>query len=167
MRLRNPTSNFAYTAYTLVEILVVLAVMAIVAGVVIPSVIDTGSSQAMSAAREIMADLEYAQSTAITTQMPVTVTFNLSGDSYTLSNASGTLIHPINKTGFVVNFKTLSGFGQTDLATANFGGNAKVTFDESGSPDYGGTLAVQAGPHVYQVTVAAATGKISVVSIGS
>ena len=155
------------TAFTLVEILVVLVVLAIIAAVVGPYAVGTGDLAAISAARMLACDLQYAQDSAITTQLPVTVTFVASGESYELRNASGVLIHPMSKSAYTVNFSTQRGFGNLDLVSADFGGGPTVTFDELGSPDNGGSVTLQAGPHVYRVDVASATGKVTVTSIGS
>jgi len=155
------------TAFTLVEILVVVIIMGIAAGVVIPMAIDSGDLQAAGGARMLASDLQYAQSTAITTQTPVTVTFNISGDSYTLSNASGPLIHPMTKDAYTVDFDTIGGFSSLDLVSVSFGGEAEVTFDELGSPGNPGTVTIQAGAYTYQITVSAATGRVTVAMTGS
>ena len=153
-------------AFTLVEIMMVLVIIAITAAVVIPNAISTASFQATSAARMIATDLQYAQDTAITSQTPVTVTFNVANESYTLSNASGTLIHPITKVAYVTAFGTLKGFSDVGIVSANFGGASVVTFDELGSPNQAGTISLQAGEHAYRLDVAAATGKVTVTRTG-
>ena len=106
-----------------------------------------------------MSDLEYAQNQAITTQTPVSVTFSVSGNSYTVSNASGTLIHPISKQAYIVDFDTTGGFGNVSVSSASFGGASVVTFDALGAPDNGGTVTVVAGPQTYTVTVAPVSGR--------
>jgi Tfp pilus assembly protein FimT len=147
---------------TLVELLVVVIILMICAAVVVPHAIRGADMQATSAARMLATDLQYAQDYAITTQDPVTVTFNVSADTYTLSNASGTLIHPMTKSAYQVDFSTESGFEQVSLASADFGGSSAVTFDEIGSPDSAGSVVVQAGDYSFRVDVAAATGKVTV-----
>lgn len=154
-------------AFTLVEILVVVIIMGIAAGVVIPMAIDSGDLQASGGARMLASDLQYAQNVAITTQTPVTVTFNTAGDSYTLSNASGPLIHPMTKDAYTVDFDTVGGFSSLDLVSASFGGEAEVTFDELGAPDNPGTVTLQVVANAYRVTVSAATGRVTVAMTGS
>ena len=156
-----PKNNFP-RGFTLVEIIVVLVILAIAATVVVPYAVGTSSIQASSAARLIMSDLEYAQSQAITTQTPVSVTFSVSGNSYTVSNASGTLIHPISKQAYVVDFDTSSGFENVSVSAVDFGCAQDVTFDALGAPDNDGTVTVVAGSHTYTVTVAPVSGRVTV-----
>lgn len=155
--------------FTLVEVIVVVLILAICAAVVVPNVVGTSDMQATSAARMIAADLEYAQSLAITTQDPVTVVFDSSAEQYLLryANESDPLVHPITHSDYVTNFASRRGFERLDVVSATFGGGSSVTFDELGAPDNAGTVVLQAGPHVYQVTVATATGKVTVASTGS
>ena len=68
---RNNTPGF-----TLIEIMVVLVILAVAAAIVAPHVASTSDLEAVSAARMVACDLQYAQDTAITTQVPVTVTFD-------------------------------------------------------------------------------------------
>ena len=163
--MRNPR-QIRSRAFTLVELLVVVMILAIVAAVAVPYAVGTGDFQAMSAARRIAGDLEYAQNAAITTQTPVTVTFDVSGESYSVTNASGLLTHPITKLSYVIDFDSEESFNQLDLATVDFAGAAAVEFDELGSPDNGGTVTLRAGPNTYQVSVAPATGKVTVTHAG-
>ncbi len=159
-------NHSARSGFTLVELLVVMMILAISAAVIIPYAIGTNDMQASSAARMVVSDLQYAQDTAIVSQTPVTVTFNASSNSYSLSNTSGPLIHPMTKEAYIIDFTTQRGFGQLDIVSASFGGAATVTYDEMGSPDNAGTVTLQAGPHVYQISVAAAIGKVTVTSVG-
>jgi len=148
-------------AFTLAEMMVVLIIMAIAAAIIIPQAVGTSSLQAQSAARMVMADLEYAQSQAIFTQAPVTVTFNSAGDSYTISNASGPLVHPITKEEYVIDLHNQRGLESVSIAAVSFPGSA-VTFDALGAPDSGGGLTVSAKEHAYQITVAPISGRVTV-----
>lgn len=149
-------------AFTLVELMVVVVIIGISAGMVIPFVSSGRDTAGLAAARMAVCDLQYAQNAAITAQAPVTVTFTPGGEFYTLSNESGPLIHPMNKTAYVVNFSTQRGFEGIDIVSASFNGAPAVVFDELGSPDNAGTVTVQAGAQVYVIAVAAATGKVTV-----
>jgi len=154
--------------FTLVEILVVVLILAIAAGVVIPQVIDSSDMQAISAARMIATDLQYAQNLAITTQKPVRMVFNPGAESYQLvyydhtTNQSTAVEHPINKGSYTVSFGSLQGFGKLDLVSAAFTSNAYVEFNSIGAPDNAGQVVVQAGSQSCTIAVSAATGKVTV-----
>ena len=163
---RGQRKNREAPAFTLVELFVVVVILAISAAVVIPSM-NSSSLQAVSAARMIAADLQYAQNMAITTQAPVTVTFDAAGNSYSLSNASGALIHPMNKNAYSIDFGSQSGFGQLNIVYVSFGAGSSVTFDELGAPDNPGNVTVQAGETVYMIDVAGTTGRVTVTTTGS
>ena len=162
---QGPGKNSPAGAFTLIEILVVVVILAIAAAIVVPA-FSSSSLQAVSAARMIASDLQYAQNVAITSQGPVTVTFDPAGNSYSLSNASGLLIHPMNKDAYSIDFDSQSGFGQLGIVSASFGGTSAVTFDELGAPDDPGSVAVQAGASVYVINVAGITGRVTVVTVG-
>lgn len=146
------------SGFTLVEMLVVLMVVAIAAAIVLPNAVGSRDMDAIAAARTLSVDLQYAQNHAITYQKPVTVTFTPASETYTLTNQSGALNHPITKSAYTVN---LAG-QEVDLVGANFNNKTVVVFDELGAPDNAGTVTLQAGSYVYRVDVAVATGKISV-----
>ena len=154
------------TGFTLIEIIVVLVILAVAAAMIVPYAVGTTSFQASAAARLIMSDLEYAQNQAITTQTPVSVTFSVNGNFYIVSNASGTLIHPISKQAYVVDFDTSSGFDKVSVSSVGFGGGVVVTFDALGAPDNDGTVVIVAGSHTYTVTVAPVSGRVEVSGSG-
>ena len=148
--------------FTLVEILVVVVLLGIAAAVVVPQIASGEDFQVRSAARMLASDLQYAQSLATTTQSSVTVSFVPAGSSYSLSNASGTLTHPITKDAYNVDFRSQGDFSDLEMLSADFGGNSLVSFDSMGIPSNPGSVVLQAGPHVFQVDIAAATGRITV-----
>ncbi len=164
-RLKGPvqTRHGSYRAgFSLIELIVVIVILAITAVAVVPHVVRGADMQATSAARMLATDLQYAQDHAITMQRPVTVDFDTFANTYTLSNASGPLDHPITKTAYEVDFSAQSGFDQVELVSASFGEASAVTFDEMGSPESGGGIVVGAGDYTYRVKVAAATGNVTV-----
>lgn len=165
MRFQPGKRSNSRQAFTLAEIIVVMVILAISAAVVIPYALGTDGFQVSSAARMLTADLEYARDLAITSQTPITVTFTPSGESYTLSNESGPLIHPITKTAYTVDFGLQRGFGSVDVVSADFSGNSSVTFNEIGEPDNAGKVVIQAGASLFDVEVAAATGEVTIVVV--
>ena len=152
-----------FPAFTMLELMVVLVVVAILAAMVIPQISGTGGMAAQASARRVMADLEYAQNQAITTQALITVTFNPSGNSYTVSNASGPLIHPITKQAYVIDFDVAPGAQGVRIDSASFtGGVSSVTFDSLGAPDRDGTVRISGGSMRYDVAVAPVSGRVTV-----
>ena len=160
MRRQKPRNRLR--GFSIAELIVVLVILALAAGMAIPYVSSVGDTAVSSAARLLACDLQYAQNTAITSQTPVTVTFNTAAESYTLSNTSGVMIHPINKSNYVTDFTSQRGFSEVDVVTASFASASTVTFDEMGSPDNAGTVTLQAGPHTYTVGVLPGTGYVTV-----
>jgi len=152
---------------TLLELLVVVVIVMITAAIVIPTMSSTGEMRARSAATMIVSDLEYAQNVAITHKDPTTVSFDTSGESYTLTNASGDLIHPMSKSAYRIDFAAKSGFEDIDIVSSSFAGSPAVTFDELGAPDNPGSVTVRAGQYAYRIDVSAATGKVTVTYVGS
>ena len=156
-------------AFTLAELLVVVVILTIAAAMIVPQVTGMGELRSRSAARLILADLEYAQSRAILDQADTTVTFSTTGNDYTLTDSSTStpLVHPITKKTYAVDFAQTKGLEDVSIDSANFGGGASVTFDALGGPDppQGGTVTVIAGTHGYQVTVEAVTGQVTVTKV--
>jgi Tfp pilus assembly protein FimT len=144
---------------------VVLLVVAITAALVVPYA-ASGDSQVVSAARLAAADLQYAQSLAITTQIPVTVTFSAAQRKYTVSNTSGTLNHPMTGKPYVVDYPGTRGYEGVSIVSAVFGAGAAVTFDATGAPDNAGSVTLRVGASAYRLDVAAATGNVTVTRAG-
>jgi prepilin-type N-terminal cleavage/methylation domain-containing protein len=153
--------------FTLMELIVVIVILAIAAAVAVPMAVGTGDMQVIGAARMLSADLQYAQSEAVTAQQPVTVSFTPSQETYALTwtNTSAPLIHPMTKGAYTVDFRNRDGFANLDVVSASFGGSQSVEFDELGAPDEAGTVTLQAGEHVYQVSLASVTGKVTVTAV--
>ena len=154
--------------------MVVLIVMVIAAGIVIPMVTETEDMQARSAARMVAADLQFAQNTAITTQTNangavagVKVIFTPATGSYKLiydDNQSSTVKNPMTGTDYKVVFSSGTGFGSLRVVSTTFAQNT-VEFDATGAPSNAGSVTVQAGTSVYQIAVAASTGKVTVTCV--
>lgn len=160
---REPVSRgIAPSGFTLVELMVVMIILAIAAAMILPQAFGTSDLRAKSAARLVVADLEYAQNTAIVTQSNTTVTFDDSNNSYEVSNVSGTLIHPITHQEYEVDFDTKRGFDGVSIVAVDFDGGFSVTFDSLGAPDPDGTVDIGAGEHAYRVTVTPVTGRVTV-----
>ena len=154
--------------FSLAEVLIMVLVIGIAAGVVVPLLGSSDYSVARAAARRVASDLQYAQNTAIATQKDITVTFDVDGESYWLSNESGVLIHPITNNGYRTDFTVDKELSQLDIVKVVGGGveivfgSASVTFDPTGIPNIGGTVVLRAGGSTFNVTVSSLTGTVSV-----
>jgi prepilin-type N-terminal cleavage/methylation domain-containing protein len=153
-------------AFTLVEVLVVVVLAAIAAALIVPYA-STSDTQAVSAARIVVSDLQYAQSQAITTQLTTTVSFDTNTRTYTLSNQSGTLNNPMTGKPYVVSFSAARGFEDVSSLSATFGAGHSVAFDSTGAPTPAGSVTVQAGRSKFRLDVADATGNVTVTRVGS
>jgi len=169
------------SAFTLIELIVVIVLLGIIAAVAIPRMSAGADYQATSAARMLAVDIQYAQNHAITTQKKVRVEFDtaandpsgktLSRGGYQLvidePSASTPIKHPVNKGPYVVSFTKMNEFAALRLDSAKFGPGPDVfskvvEFDTIGAPDQGGTVVVQASMYMYEISVAAVTGKVTV-----
>ena len=151
--------------FTLFELIIVMIIMVIVAAMVVPSVSSASdSSQALAAVRIVSADLEYAQSVAVTYRKKVTVTFDPPNDTYEVKDPDGYVTHPVRKDDFKVDLDSTGGTDLADLVSAEFGtAKAKVvTFDETGMPNESGTIKIKAGDVMYTISVVAAPGRVKV-----
>ncbi len=152
------------SGFTLIEIIIVIVILAIAAMTAIPLMSSGGSVQIRSAANMIAADLEYAKSMAISRGQDYSVEFTPSNESYCIKDKNGTIIdHPVKK-GFdyIISFQNDSRLNKVDITNVNFNGTFGVKFDSLGSPDYGGTINLNANGPTATITVEPVTGYISI-----
>src|SRR5438094_754770 len=128
-------------AFTLIEILTVVMILGIVGAVIVPQLGSRDDLRTASAARQVMADLIYAQNRAISTQQKHYVQFN--GNTYTLYtrpddiSALATITHPVTRDTYVQNLAVPgTALESVKIGTVNFGGKSWMGFDEFGSPFY-------------------------------
>jgi len=167
--------------FTLIEILVTVAIMGIASSLVIPYMSTMPSFETEAAARQIVADLSYAQSDAMARQTKRRVLFETDGSGYRLlgdgfvSNQDE-LYDPIAHNGdqrYIVNFTTDERFQNVSIESASFdSGNMFITYDElggpideSGGPSTGGTIVVKGKNEKFQITISPFTGRISVTKL--
>ncbi|HQY89772.1 MAG TPA: type II secretion system protein [Tepidisphaeraceae bacterium] len=170
------------SAFTLIEILIVLTILGISFAVVAPMIGDRGSLKAASAARKVIADLNYIQNMAIATQKTHFMRFNPSDyDIAWQSSASADLEqleHPIDKMPFVVYFgssATSASLADVTITSVDVGGMKTLAFDAFGSPQAydsttktltdissAATIKLTSGTSVIVISVQPFTGEISV-----
>jgi prepilin-type N-terminal cleavage/methylation domain-containing protein len=153
--------------FTLIEILAVVVVIGIASAIILPQMNSRDDQRAASAARELMADLLYAQNRSIAYQTRHYVQFNTATNSWQVmvdsSGSPGPVItHPVNGTPYVVNVGTGT-MAKVSLNSVNFDGNTTISFDAIGVPyswsSTGGNVPLNSGAVVfkagnYQMTVA-------------
>jgi prepilin-type N-terminal cleavage/methylation domain-containing protein len=137
---RRPSPPAFRRGFTLVEILAVVTILGIAAAVIIPQIGNRDDLRAISAAREIIADLSYAQSQAVSTQKAQYVRFDTTNNRYELltqiSPSDVFVIHPVNRSTFSVPL----GAGRKDdlkyvrLDQITFDGRTVLMYDEMGTP---------------------------------
>jgi prepilin-type N-terminal cleavage/methylation domain-containing protein len=177
--------------FTLVEILMVVVILGIASAIAIPFMGSRDDMRVTAAARNLVADLIYAQNEAITTGKPVYVRFDLANNNYSLltdpvstgPNYGTLLSNPISHNNYITQFgASSSGYEKVAIdSTTVFDGidaayvnETTIGFDEIGAPyawDYSldgqsdlkdGKIVLTAGSFSITVTISPATGEISV-----
>jgi prepilin-type N-terminal cleavage/methylation domain-containing protein len=72
--------------FTLIELLMVITIMGILAAVMLPTTDPTVYDQLRSAAQVVAADVGYARSLAVTNNSTYEITFDMTGNKYTLEH---------------------------------------------------------------------------------
>lgn len=154
----------SYGGFTVVELLIVVVILAIIGLTALPMISSAGSVQIRSAANMISADLEYARSLAISRGQYFSVEFDKNTESYWIEDQDGNVIpHPVKKGfNYIVDFRNDGRLNGVDITNVDFNMTSAVLFDCLGSPDNGGSVALQADGHTTTITVEPVTGFISI-----
>lgn len=141
--------------FTLVDLTITVLIMGLVAATASPKFAALLTSYtAEAAARRVAADLNYAASAAAQTSQSVTVTFDVSGDSYSVAGVDSP-DHP--GAAWVVSLTT--GGTNVDLVSADFAASQTVTFNAYGRPNNPGSIILSSGSDSATIVVDAATGR--------
>jgi prepilin-type N-terminal cleavage/methylation domain-containing protein len=126
--------------FTLAEILVTVSVIGIAAAVILPQIGSRDDLRTISAAREVVADLTYAQSRAVATQKPTYVRFDPVNNRYDLleqiAPSDVYMIHPLEHANYSVSL----GSGRSDdlkyvvFDQVTFDSKTVLMYDEMGTP---------------------------------
>lgn len=170
-----PARRVAYArGYTLLEILIVVALLGIASAVVIPQVGSTDVLRVQAAVRTLVADMTYAQSDALARQQTRAIVFDTVANIYTLVEVPGNTVEPTNNTMYSVNFNNNLKFHDARITAAAFAGQPTLLFDELGgpidspgstTPGAGGVVTITGSGAVFDVTVEAYTGRVTVVKV--
>jgi prepilin-type N-terminal cleavage/methylation domain-containing protein len=165
--------------FTLIEILVVVLILGIASAVIIPQLGSRDDINAAAAARLVMADIIFAQNSAIVQQKKFYIDFTTPNRYaiYDDASLSTPVNHPIRKDAFV----TL--FGQRGTPTqavstgdVDFGGYKVLQFDELGTPSgfdtasknefpltaTPGTVQIKSGTYTLTIQIQPYTGEINI-----
>lgn len=161
--MKKKKSGFRNRGFTLIELIIVVVIISIAAIIAVPMFSSAAGTQVLAAADMIAADLEYAKTMAISRQKTYTVIFDEAAESYSITDESGVISHPV-KIGFpyVVNFKADSRIDRVNIVDADFALSEQVSFDYLGSPERGGTVKLAGGGTTMIITVEPVTGYISI-----
>jgi len=160
--MENQNLSFKNRGFTLIELIAVIVIIAIAAMLAIPMFGSAASAQIRAAADMVAADLEYAKSMAISRQKTYTVTFDESAESYSITDESGIISHPVTHKDYVVNFKEDGRVNKVNIVDADFASSEQVSFTYLGSPDNGGSVTLSGGTKTMTITVEAVTGYVSI-----
>ncbi len=129
-------STAARRAFTLIEMVVVVMVMGILAGIAAPKYSEMLSTARLdTASKRVAADLRFARAEALRTSRPQTIEFDIVDQEYRF-NRSADPDHP----GQLYRVDLSGDPYYVELAAADFGGDALITFDAYGVPDSAGEL---------------------------
>jgi MSHA pilin protein MshC len=125
-----------HRGFTLIELLAVVTILGLVSAIVLPQITRQDDSKVTSAARELTADLLYAQSCAIATGRTHYVVFDPGHGKYALMdslNPPNVIMQPVQRTPYEVAI----GGGPLQGVTAgpiDLDGQTTLAFDALGTP---------------------------------
>lgn len=144
--------------FSLIDLTITVMIMGIVAATASPRFAALLTSYTAEAtARRIAADLNYAASAASQTSQSVTVTFDVPGNSYSVTGVDSP-DHP----GSAWTVPLASSGSNVALASADFATSQAVTFNAYGRPNNPGSITVSSGSDSATVLVDSATGRATV-----
>jgi len=163
-------------AFTLMELLAVMVILGMVSAVVLPQFSDHDDSIVTSAARELTADLLYAQSRAIATGRTHYVVFDAAHGKYAVMDSidpPNVIRHPVQTAPFevVIGSGPLQG---VSTSVIDFDGQTTLAFDALGtpysylpakkalSPLHAGSVVLMKGAAVRTISVGPLSGDIKV-----
>lgn len=164
--------NFGHRSrgFTLVEMLLTVAVLAIISLLAIPSIGKTSDDQLRSAAKILIADLEYAQmqSTGDAVNAAVLV-FNADGTGYSIALASDPttpVTNPITKAPYAETFGSgrLITCPNVMISGMSVGGDEQLGFDSHGGLDQttAATVTLSCQGRQLTITIQPYTGEASI-----
>ena len=155
-----------HRAFTLVELLIVVLILSIVAASAVPALSEAFVDLKLrSAARRLMANLNYARNLAITEGAPCGLAFTGQGysvvkftDTAALHSASNPVItHPMTRQPWTVSLAS-----DRTTVQATFAGDTVFYYDATGAPSAAGQIVLRQGGLVVSILLEASTGRVTV-----
>ena len=168
--------------YTLVEVLVVITVLGLAAAMVVPQMGSTGVLRIQAAARQIVADITFAQSDALAYQSRRAIVFLPADNRYVVCEVNGPIVDPATDAIFnpsrpsdrydiTIDSERMGG---AQLISADFDGDNVLVFDELGgpvqapdsdTPSAGGFVRISGSGFQFEIDVEPYTGRVTVTNI--
>ena len=144
--------------FSLLELVVVLAIITTLAAIAVPRYqMSLARYRADLAARRIVVDLTYAQTSAKAASSSQHVIFYANEERYELVGIS-----PLDGDAGQYTIRLSEKPYEADITSADFGGDAQITFDGWAMPDSGGAVIINVGSEQRTITVDAETGRASI-----
>jgi Tfp pilus assembly protein FimT len=144
--------NTGVKGFTTVELIIVVVVAGIMMAIALPKLSNTINNVDLhSAARQVKADIRYAQEAAMSRYRKTTITFTSNSDTYTIKARGYS-----ESKELPARSKVIFDSGSTALI---------FTFNSSGEPIVGGgIIQISSGGSDKQIRVYSTTGKVSILN---
>ena len=187
MRSNHPIPRALRKGYTLIEVLIVVAILGLAGALLVPYLSSKGDFDTQAAVRTLIADITFAQSDALANQGFRRVHFYEDGSGWCLVRipeedlsepfdpaAADYVYDPLARNAergaYIVDLRDRQQFSMVRVHSVSLdGGQRSLTFDELGGtvgaggiPGTGGTIVLKSPQAIYQLDIAAVTGKVRV-----
>lgn len=176
---RSSPVHLVRRGYTLLELVIVIGVLGLAGALLVPMIGQPDELAGQAAVRQVIADLSFAQSDALSHQQTRRVLFFEDGSGYVLLRApfdpeTDYIFDPLSRPGsngaYLVDFATDRRFVGVDIEAAQFDGTNRFlaydelggTITEAGTAGTGGSIIVRSTNQRYRINVSAFTGKLTV-----
>ncbi len=151
--------------FTIMEIMIILLLLGIVLAVAVPSINNTLDEMKLDgAAQEVVYALQYVQSLSIKEGVVYGVQFFPSTNSFRCyeKNSDGTILNPLDKKPYVVDFDGEGHLQGVDLVSTTFGMGKKVEFSYLGQASESGSVILDYAGLQKTIDVAVPIGRVTV-----
>lgn len=150
---------------TLIELLMVMVIVGILAASAVPRLRGLETVKVSAAAKSLAADIRYVQQYAMTRHLRTRIVFNTANKSYYAQEENATnswvsIKSPFTRGAMTLDFSRDPRYAGVNISSASFGGQPSVTFNWTGSPASGGSVAISFKNVGRTVTVENDTGLV-------